>query len=173
MKIGIDARLYGPKVGGGGLGRYVEELITNLQQIDNKNRYVLFLKKDNFDTCKITNKKFEKVLADVHWYSLAEQLKMPKIIDAAGCDLVHYPHWNIALRAKTPFVVTIHDLIMLDEPTSARATTRGPLQFALKRAGYNVVLRQAVKNSRHIIAARTTPKVRSSNTLSQLNPKFQ
>ncbi|MBU0531819.1 glycosyltransferase family 4 protein [Patescibacteria group bacterium] len=152
MKIGIDARLYGPKVGGGGLGRYVEELITNLQQIDNKNRYVLFLKKDNFDACKITNKNFTKVEADVHWYSMAEQLKMPKIIDAAKCDLVHYPHWNIAMRAKTPFVVTIHDLIMLDEPTSAKATTRGPLHFAAKRAGYKLVLSQAIKKSRHIIA---------------------
>lgn len=152
MKIGIDARLYGPKVGGGGLGRYVEELITNLQQVDNKNRYVLFLKKDNFDTCKITNKNFEKVLADVHWYSLAEQLKMPKIIDAAGCDLVHYPHWNIAMRSQTPFVVTIHDLIMLEEPASAKATTRNPLHFAAKRAGYRLVLNQAINKSQHIIA---------------------
>lgn len=152
MKIGIDARLYGPKVGGGGLGRYVEQLVNELQRIDKKNRYVLFLKRDNFDQCKITNPNFEKVLADVHWYTLAEQIKMPKIIDAEGCDFVHYPHWNIPLRAKTPFVVTIHDLIMLEEPNSNKASRLDPIRFHLKYAGYKFVLKQAVNRSRHIIA---------------------
>ncbi len=152
MKIGIDARLYGPKVGGGGLGRYVEQLVNELQRIDKKNRYVLFLKRDNLDTCKITNPNFEKVLADVHWYTMAEQIKMPKIIDGAVCDFVHYPHWNIPLRAKTPFMVTIHDLIMLDEPNSNKASQLDPIRFHLKYAGYKFVLKQAVNRSKHIIA---------------------
>jgi hypothetical protein len=49
MLIGIDARMYGPKVGGGGLGRYVEQLVNELQKLDQENRYILFLKKENFD----------------------------------------------------------------------------------------------------------------------------
>jgi len=152
MKIGIDARLYGPKVGGGGLGRYVEQLVTELQRIDKKNRYVLFLKKDNFDTCKITNPNFKKVLADVHWYTVAEQIKMPKIVDAEKCDFVHYPHWNIPLRAKTPFMVTIHDLIMLEEPNSNKASNLDPIRYHLKYAGYKTVLRRAVNKAKQIIA---------------------
>jgi len=152
MKIGIDARLYGPKVGGGGLGRYVEEMVKHLQAIDNKNRYVLFLKKENFDECKITNPNFEKILADVHWYTAKEQLQMPKIIDSAKCDIIHYPHWNIPLAAKTPFIVTIHDLIMLEEPKSNKATTKSPFHFALKYAGYKFVLKRALIKSKHIIA---------------------
>lgn len=152
MKIGIDARLYGPKVGGGGLGRYVQEMVDHLQAIDNKNRYVLFLKKENFNSCRLTNPNFEKKLADIHWYTLFEQLKLPKIIDESGCDLVHYPHWNVPLRAQTPFMVTIHDLIMLEEPRSSKATTRNPMIYTAKYAGYKMVLKNAVKKSQHLIA---------------------
>ena len=39
MKIGIDARMYGPKQGG--LGRYVEQLVLELEKIDNQNEFVL------------------------------------------------------------------------------------------------------------------------------------
>lgn len=152
MKIGIDARMYGPRWGGGGIGRYVEELVAELQKIDSKNRYLLFLKRENFDACRLTNPRFEKVLADVHWYGIKEQLMMPRLIDRQKLDLVHYPHWNIPVRAKTPFVVTIHDLILLQDPNSARATTLGPIGYAIKRAGYKKVLRHAMEKSKAIIA---------------------
>ncbi|MEK7665717.1 MAG: glycosyltransferase family 1 protein [Patescibacteria group bacterium] len=151
MKIGIDARMYGPKWGGGGIGRYVEELVNELQKIDSENRFVLFLKRENFDACKLINQRFEKVIADAHWYTTKEQLIMPRIIDGAHLDLMHYPHWNIPLRAKTPFVVTIHDLILLEDPNSARATTLGPIRYAIKRIGYNKVLRHAIEKSKAII----------------------
>ncbi len=158
MRVGIDARLYGPKVGGGGLGRYVEQLVNELQETDHENRFVLFLKKENFDACRITNPLFEKRLADVHWYSLAEQTRLPAIIDAEQLDLVHFPHWNVPLRLKTPFVVTIHDLILLDEPRSARATTLDPIRYAMKYAGYRLVLRHAVEKSKKIIAVSNATK---------------
>jgi len=153
MNIGIDARLYGPKVGGGGLGRYVEQLITELQTIDNKNRYILFLKKENFDTCKITNKNFEKRLADIHWYSFKEQLQMPGLVDREKLDLMHYPHWNIPLRSKTSFIVTIHDLLLLEEPASAKkATQLDPFRYKLKYLGYKFIVDRAIHKSKRIIA---------------------
>ena len=48
MKIGIDARFYGPYAGGGGLGRYVKELLDHLQEIDEENRYVVFLNREGW-----------------------------------------------------------------------------------------------------------------------------
>ncbi len=144
--------MYGPSVGGGGLGRYVEQLVTELQKQDQENRYVLFLKKENFEACEITNPRFEKRLADVHWYTLREQIFLPKLIDREHLDLIHFPHWNVPLFCKTPFVVTIHDLILLEEPMSAKATTRHPAVFALKRIGYRIVLHHAMQASKKIIA---------------------
>ena len=76
MLIGIDARMYGP--GQGGLGRYIEQLIKHLEQIDRSNDYVIFLRRDNFDNYRPQNPKFKKVLADIAWYGVAEQFKLKK-----------------------------------------------------------------------------------------------
>ncbi|MCR4314316.1 MAG: glycosyltransferase family 4 protein [Candidatus Uhrbacteria bacterium] len=161
MRIGIDARMLGPNVGGGGLGRYVEELVHELGQLDHKNRYVLFLKKkgqwvepavapaDNVGA--MAGEEVEKRIADVHWYTIKEQLLMPRLIDREKLDLIHFPHWNVPLLLRTPFVVTIHDLILLEEPRSAKVTTRHPFIFFLKRIGYRIVLKSALKRARAII----------------------
>ncbi|OGL83436.1 hypothetical protein A3B32_01775 [Candidatus Uhrbacteria bacterium RIFCSPLOWO2_01_FULL_53_9] len=151
LHIGIDARMYGPRVGGGGPGRYVEQLVLHLQKIDDRNRYTLFCKRENFGDIPLPNKRWTKVVTDVHWYTLAEQTVMPRAIDKQKLDLVHFPHFNVPLRVRTPFVVTIHDLIMLEQPWSARATTRSRIVFELKRLGFAKTLRHAVQNARHII----------------------
>lgn len=152
MKIGIDARFYGPKVGGGGIGRYVAELVTNLQKIDHKNEYVIFLKKENFHECVITNPNFYKQIADVHWYTIKEQWLMPKIIKRSQVDFMHYPHWNIPIFSRVPFLVTIHDLILIEDPKSAHATTRNSLVHGFKYAGFRTVIETAIHKSRHIIS---------------------
>jgi len=41
MKIGIDARMLGYS----GIGRYTENLIREILQIDKKNQYVVFVQK--------------------------------------------------------------------------------------------------------------------------------
>lgn len=144
--------MYGPRVGGGGLGRYVSELITALQHVDTQNEYVLFLRKENFHECAITSPNFTKHLVDVPWYSLAEQYVIAREVALAKVNIVHYPHWNIPLFSRVPFVVTIHDLILLEDPFSARATTRNAFVHGIKTLGYRLVLEAAVHNSKHIVA---------------------
>lgn len=153
MKIGIDARMLGPTVGGGGLGRYVEELVTQIAQQDQQNRHVLFLKFPGQRTPQPDDTAhMEEVYTHTHWYTLKEQLHLPRIIERQKLDLIHFPHWNVPLWIKTPFVVTIHDLILLEEPHSAKITTRHPLIFWIKRLGYRVVLWNAIVRSKAIIA---------------------
>lgn len=158
MRIGIDARMYGPSVGGGGLGRYVEQLVWELAQQKNKNRYVLFVKtQEQADKLPIDD-RFDVRIVDIHWYTLKEQLSLAGIMDAEELDLIHFPHWNIPLNIKTPFVVTIHDLILLEEPRSAKVTTRHPLIYNIKYLGYKLVLRQALKRAKQIIAVSSYTK---------------
>ncbi|TAK04090.1 glycosyltransferase family 1 protein [Patescibacteria group bacterium] len=152
MRVGIDARMFGPRVGGGGLGRYVEQLVNHLEDADRKTQYVLWLLNANLEAPRVSEDRFEKRLADIRWYTLREQLFLAPRLDAAHCDLLHFPHWNVPLGIRTPFVVTIHDLILLDEPRSARATTRAPLVYGAKYAAYKVVLAHAIRASRGIIA---------------------
>ncbi|MBT5807901.1 glycosyltransferase family 4 protein [Candidatus Uhrbacteria bacterium] len=151
MNIGIDARMYGPSVGGGGLGRYVEQLVGQLAQQNTKNRYVLFVL--NTEQAKTVEQLgFEAVVTNIHWYGLREQISLPKIIDSYKLDLIHFPHWNVPLKLETPFVVTIHDLILLEEPLSAKATTRHPLIYGIKYRLFKMVLRHALTASKKIIA---------------------
>ena len=129
MKIGIDARFFGSI--GKGLGRYTQKLIENLEKIDNENQYVVFLRKENFDEYQPRNKKFQKVLANYQWYTFSEQIKMPLLLNKFNIDLVHFPHFNVPFFYRKKFVVTIHDLILLEFPT-VRGTTLNPFFYKIK-----------------------------------------
>ena len=149
MKIGVDARMYGQ---GGGIGRYVKELLLELQQIDVSNEYIVFLNEEGYSAFRPTNPRFQKRLTPIRWYTLREQFLLPRSIDREQLDLVHYPHWNIPLLARTPFLVTIHDLILLSQPTSAhRATTLPSIVYKLKYWGFRYVLGRALAHARQII----------------------
>lgn len=148
MKIGIDARFIGPE--GTGLGKYTEKLIENLQTIDNKNVYFIFLKKTNWHSLKLQNQNFKKVLADVNWYSLEEQLKMPSIFNSQSLDLLHVPHFNAPILYRKKFIVTIHDLIHHNF-TQESTTTLNPFIYKIKRSAYKIIIGRAVKKSIKII----------------------
>ncbi len=148
MRIGIDARFFGPQETG--IGRYVERLLSHLGRIDQDHEYVVFLRQKAWDLWQPPNERWSKVLADVHWYGLQEQLTMPKIFYRTKLDLLHVPHFNVPLGYRRPFVVTVHDLILNQFPTE-RATTLEPILFRLKFAAYRQVLHHAVHSARRVI----------------------
>lgn len=145
MKIGIDARLYNEK----GLGRYIRNLIANLQKIDQKNQYYIFLLEKDFKEIKLS-KNYIKVLADFRWYTLKEQTQFPKILNQYNLDLFHVPHFNVPVFYNGRIIVTIHDLIHQHIDTK-HASTHNLLMYKLKRIGYKKVFGTAVKKSSHII----------------------
>jgi len=148
MKIGIDCRMFGS---GFGLGRYTQQLVNHLLEIDKDNQYILFFRNNNFkELGDIKNSNVKIVIADIPWYSWAEQIKFKKIIKKAQVDLMHFPHWNIPLLYNDPFVVTVHDLIMYHYPRP-EATTLGPVKFWIKDKLHRIVLNHAVKKAKHII----------------------
>ncbi len=149
MRIGIDARFYGPI--GKGLGRYTQKLIENLEKTDRENQYFIFLKKENFDEYVPQNKNFQKVLADFKWYGFAEQLKFPRLLKKNKFDLAHFPHFNVPIFYFGKFIVTIHDLILLNYPT-IRSSTLSPILYWLKFTAYKMVISSAVHRSNRIIA---------------------
>lgn len=157
MRIGIDARLYGPRVGGGGLGRYVEELVRSLEMLDRENEYIVFLRKENWDDYQPAAPNFRKVLAPWRWYTLAEQLHIPAVIREQKLDLIHYPHFNVPIFAKTPFVVTIHDLNLIEYP-KVGITNLDPIRFWTKYLGYRFVLSHALRRAKKIIAVSETTR---------------
>ncbi len=148
MIIGIDARLYGAAQGG--LGRYLQELIHHLEKIDSNHTFVVFLRQENWEAYQPANPRFRKVLANIPWYGLKEQLFLKRLIQKAGVEIMHFPHWNVPLFYNAPFVVTIHDLLLLHYPTR-KASTLSPLRYFIKNIAFRAVLKHAILAARHIV----------------------
>ncbi len=148
MRIGIDARMYGPEQGG--LGRYIEQLIIELQNSNKTDDFFVFLRQNNWDKFTPTSHNFHKILADVPWYGWKEQLLLPKIFRQAKLDIMHFPHWNIPFFYRKPFVVTIHDLLLLKFPTK-KASTLNIFSYWFKNLCYKIVLKHAVKDAKQIL----------------------
>jgi glycosyltransferase involved in cell wall biosynthesis len=149
--IGIDARFYGPL--GKGLGRYTQEIVDQIIRINDDRHYAVFLCKENYDDFQIpeaVSNRVRKVLADVRWYSLAEQWKLPYLIWKEKITLMHFPHFNVPIITPCRFIVTVHDLILTKFPT-VRATTLPPLMYKLKNLAYRLVIWHALRFSRCIL----------------------
>ena len=93
MRIGIDARMYGPKACTG-IGQYIKQMTTHLFEIDKKNEYVLFLLEEMFNEYNVPNERVKKVKVTAPWYSYSEQLILPFQFAGNKLDLIHYPHFN-------------------------------------------------------------------------------
>jgi glycosyltransferase involved in cell wall biosynthesis len=148
MRIGIDARFYGTI--GKGLGRYTEQLILHLENIDRENEYFIFLGKENFDEYQPRNSRFHKILANIPWYGFKEQLLLPLLLYRYHLDIVHFPHFNIPILYRKPFVMTLHDLILLRYSTHEGSTLPKWL-YAFKFGIYKKVLKSAVSRAKHIL----------------------
>ncbi|OIO19768.1 MAG: hypothetical protein AUJ37_01830 [Candidatus Magasanikbacteria bacterium CG1_02_41_34] len=162
MRIGLDARMYGPRHSG--IGRYVEQLVAHLCLIPGDHEFVVFLKKEVFDTFVLPNERWKKVLADIHWYGVDEQVHLTHIIKREHVDLMHFPHWNVPLMYRDPFVVTIHDLIMFHY-ARRDASTHGALMYVIKDRLHRYIVRSTVKRARHIFATSEFTKRDIVNTL--------
>ena len=156
MRIGIDARFFGAK--DKGFGRYTENLIKNLENIDSTNQYFIFLRKDSWSEYwpassagKPRNPNFKKVLDDYRWYGIKEQIFLPLKLKKYKLDLVHFTHFNVPILCKGRFIVTIHDLTLRHFPTFKKSLLNF-LTYPFKNLAYRIVFRHAIKNSEKIIA---------------------
>jgi glycosyltransferase involved in cell wall biosynthesis len=158
MRIAIDARFINPE--NRGLSTYTRNLIFGLEKIDRKNLYYILLRQKDCATLGQTrgqaqtlfrNPNFKIIPAEAHWYGIKEQFLIPKILYKLKPDLTHFPHFNVPLIYNRPYITTIHDLILFAYPTK-KATTLGPLQYAIKNWAYRLTINHALKKSRAIIA---------------------
>jgi glycosyltransferase involved in cell wall biosynthesis len=131
MRIAIDARMMGAE-NTRGIGRYIYETVEAMRRVAPEHELIL-------------------LQPPVRWYTIAEQLKMPGIFHAAKADIVWVPHWNVPIFYRGPLAITVHDLLLLHQPVSTKASTRGPLVAWLKRFGHRIVLRNALHRASVIL----------------------
>ena len=174
MRLVVDARMMGAG-NTRGIGRYIKEMTDHIRPLLTKNDEMVLID------------------AKIPWYSIAEQWRMPRMISQYEPDILWVPHWNVPLLYRGPLVITIHDLLLMHQPASAKASTRSPVISWLKRLGYNLVLSNAISRASTIFVPTKSvandliyffPKSRSKiaitgeglSTLSSPqipNPKFQ
>lgn len=149
MKIGIDARMYG--TGFTGIGRYVNELIANILEVDNKNEYVLFMNSPEYEVFELPWKNARKVLVNAKHYSFAEQFRFLSLLKKEKLDIMHFTHFNAPIFYKGKSVVTIHDLTLHFYPGKKMTSF-------CRRLAYQLVIRSVIKHAKKIIAVSENTK---------------
>jgi len=145
MRIGIDARMYGPKATTG-IGAYIKNLTDQLFLIDQKNEYFLFMLEPSYSKFQPPNSRIKKIKVSCPWYSFKEQYELPKILLVHKLDLVHFPQFNVPIFYPKKFVVTIHDITPKFFP--------GPKvkKSIIRKIGYKTVFNSGLKRAKKIIA---------------------
>lgn len=152
MKIGIDIRTLETAHRFRGIGVYARELISQISQIDAKNKYVFFSQKDNEKLDFIKNKNFHyqnlqiRKNADFSKYNWPlDQIYFPCALKKSHVDLVHILDQlscPIAKPAKT--IVTVHDLIQVTGYHKTNIKNKIKL-WPVKHADKIIAISQAVK----------------------------
>ena len=112
MLIGIDARyaLRGLR----GIGKYTLNLIKNLSRLDLKNKYILYLDR-NDDTILPSQPNIEKKILRSQNYFIYEQFILPRQAVRDGIDILHCTGNTapVFLSEKIKLVLTLHDVMFL------------------------------------------------------------
>lgn len=146
MHIAIDARLYGLEHAG--IGRYTQNLIEKLQQLDSTHQWTVIL---NAKT-KLNSlpKNWQQVQVNARHYTLKEQWQMSRLLSQLKPDLVHYTHFNRPWFDWTGSVVTIHDILWHDQIGFSATTLPAPA-YLIKYLGYRLIINRAIHQAEMVI----------------------
>jgi len=113
MRIGIEAqRIFRKKKHG--MDIYALELIRQLQQTDRLNQYFIFVKPGE-DHCLQETENFKIVEVNGLTYADWEQISLPLAISEYNLDVLHCTSNTAPLFAGVPTMITLHDIIYLNQ----------------------------------------------------------
>ena len=141
--IAIDARIINSST-----GRYVERLVTYLQDVDTKNNYTILVRQKDETYWKPRNANFSVKVADFDNYSFNEQIGFHRFLKKLNADLVHFCMPQQPLGYKGKKVTTFHDLTLLKTYNS----DKNWFVFHAKQKVGRYVFRRVANENNHIIA---------------------
>ena len=80
---------------------------------NSEHEFLLVLPPDAQEMISISGRTAKKLCCALPYYSVREQLELPRILRDHRIDLLHSPHFMLPLRRSCASVVTIHDVIYL------------------------------------------------------------
>src|ERR1044071_259121 len=135
MKIAFDLR----RIGNPGIGRYMKCLAEAVTAQAPENEYLLILPPGGNDL--VNAPEAAKICPRLKYYSLREQVELPRILSRHKVDLLHSPHFLLPVLRPCPAVATIHDVIYLACPQDLQSRA-GRLYY---RAMMNACARMAAR----------------------------
>lgn len=146
MRIVIDGRM----LSWTGIGRYTLALLEGLEALDRNNEYLVLVRRNDWSRWVPSAANFTRVECDIAPYTLAEQTRLPRLLNRLAPDVVHLVTPNAAALYGGRKVVTVADLTLLDFDTS-RGSVRRRLATKLKRFPFRVIFRRQVTTATHIV----------------------
>ncbi|MCE7053742.1 glycosyltransferase family 4 protein [Algoriphagus sp. AGSA1] len=114
MRIGIEAQRIFRK-NKHGMDLVAVQLIKNLQRIDHHNQYYIFINPDeDIHTIYPTN-NFKIILLQKSPYPIWEQYYLRKASYDYKLDVLHCTSNTAPIGIKTPLILTLHDIIYLEQ----------------------------------------------------------
>ena len=141
-KIVIDARELRTTT-----GRYIERLLYYLQEIDNKNSYVVLLKPKDIDGWIPSNKNFTSMPCPYKEFTFREQISLFRQLREIKPDLVHFAMVQQPIGYMGKVVTTMHDLTTV----RFKNPSKNWLIFSIKQFVYIWVNKIVAHKSKSII----------------------
>ncbi len=140
MRIGLEITAAVQQ--GGGIGRYVREMLCALSNIDQSNQYSLFYASNNKsnhamldlpDNFRVRHLPMNDIWLARIWQRI--RLPLPVELITGFIDIYHSPDFTLPpTLSGIPTLLTVHDLSFLRDPESAAPRLRGYLEVAVKRS---------------------------------------
>lgn len=112
MRIGIEAqRVF--RRNKHGMDYVVLQEIKELQQIDHKNEYFVFVA-PGVDRCLKDTKNVHIIVIGESFYPVWEQITLPKAVKKYNLDILHCTSNTAPIFCDIPLVLTLHDIIFLE-----------------------------------------------------------
>ena len=91
------------------------ELIRNLQNLDTRNEYFIFVKPDVDREVIKETPNFTVVEVKGGPYPLWEQVLLPRVAKKYRCDLLHCTSNTAPVFSTVPLIITLHDIIYMEK----------------------------------------------------------
>ena len=112
MRIGIEAqRVF--RRNKHGMDYVVLQEIKELQQIDHKNEYFVFVA-PGVDRCLKETKNVHIIVIGESFYPVWEQITLPRAVKKYNLDILHCTSNTAPIFCDIPLVLTLHDIIFLE-----------------------------------------------------------
>jgi glycosyltransferase involved in cell wall biosynthesis len=172
MRIGIEAqRLFRPHKHG--MDRVALELIRNLQMIDTKNEYFIFVKPDQDTTVIRNTENFKIVEIPGGPYPWWEQFKLPRIAKLHNCDILHCTSNTAPYSKKIPLITTLHDIIYMEGSLLKLLLNKASLYQKFGNLYRRIIVSKVVQNSRRLITVSNFEKENITNFFKLKNKEIQ